>query len=133
MPRKKVFKTKTFARWARKVIADALLCRAASEIERGLYEADLGQGVCKKRIALPGKGKSGSTRTLVAKRHRTAIFFIVGRQKSDPGPDFSDKEEEAAKLYAGMLRAVSAQMLDRMAADGAIEEICNDQEDHDAA
>jgi hypothetical protein len=132
MPRKRVFKTKTFACWARKVIPDALLCRAASEIERGLYEADLGHGVCKKRIALPGKGKSGSTRTLVAKQHKTAIFFIAGRQKSDPGSDFSDREEEAAKLYADMLRAVSAPMLDRMAADGALEEICNDQED-DAA
>ena len=92
--RKRVFKTKTFDRWAKSVIADALLCRAAMEIEQGLCEADLGRGVCKKRIALPGKGKSSSTRTLVAKQHKTAIFFIAGRQKSNPGPDFSTKEEE---------------------------------------
>ena len=129
MHRKRVFKTKTFDRWAKKVIADALLCNAALEIERGLYEADLGHGACKKRIALPGKGKSGSTRTLVAKRHKTAIFFIVGRTKSDPGPDFTAKEEEAAKLYAGMLQAVTTEKLDQLKAGGALKEICNDKED----
>lgn len=67
MNQKRVFKTRTFTRWARKVLSDQLLCKAAGEIERGEFEADLGQGVCKKRIALPGQGKSGSTRSLVAK------------------------------------------------------------------
>ena len=49
---KRVFKTKTFDRWARKVVADDLLCQAAHEIEQGQYEADLGGGVCKKRVAV---------------------------------------------------------------------------------
>lgn len=129
MHQKRVFKTKTFDRWAKKVVADSLLCKAALEIEQGLYEADLGHGVCKKRIALPGKGKSGSTRTLVAKQHKAAIFFIAGREKSDPGPDFSTKEEEAAKLYAGMIGAATTQKLNQMAADGVLKEICNDKKD----
>lgn len=129
MHKKRVFKTKTFDRWAKKVIADALLCKAALEIEQGIFEADLGSGVCKKRIAIPGKGKSGSTRTLVAKRHKTAIFFIVGREKSDPGPDFSEREEEAAKVYAGSLHAATTQKLNQMAADGVLKEICNDKKD----
>ena len=80
---KRVFKTKQFAKWAKKLVPDELLCRAAREIEQGQYEADLGGGVCKKRIALPGRGKSGSTRSLVANRLLSAIVFIVGRQKSD--------------------------------------------------
>ena len=63
---KRVFKTKTFDRWARKVVSDALLCEAAHQIEQGLFEADLGGGVCKKRVSIPGQGKSGSTRILVA-------------------------------------------------------------------
>jgi hypothetical protein len=49
MSKSRVFKTKTFARWAKKLISDDLLCQAAHEIERGEFEADLGQGVCKKR------------------------------------------------------------------------------------
>ncbi|MGZ8288534.1 MAG: type II toxin-antitoxin system RelE/ParE family toxin [Telluria sp.] len=44
MMNKRVFKTKTFARWAKKVISDDLLCQAAREIERGEFEADLGHG-----------------------------------------------------------------------------------------
>lgn len=75
---KRVFKTKTFDRWARKVVSDTLLCEAAHQIEQGLFEADLGGGVCKKRVPIPGQGKSGSTRTLVAKKHQDAIFFFSG-------------------------------------------------------
>lgn len=77
----RVFKTKTFARWARKVVGDALLCQAAREIEHGLFDADLGGGLCKKRVALSGQGKSGSIRTLVAKKHKGFIFFLAGREK----------------------------------------------------
>jgi len=47
MKRKRVFKTKTFDRWAKKALTDKLLCEAALEIEQGKFEADLGQGVCK--------------------------------------------------------------------------------------
>ncbi|MFZ9430406.1 MAG: type II toxin-antitoxin system RelE/ParE family toxin [Burkholderiaceae bacterium] len=87
--RKRVFKLKTFARWAKRILSDDQLCTAAREIERGQYEADLGSGLCKKRIAVPGQGKSGATRTLVAKDGVQGIF-IAGRQKSDPGPAFSN-------------------------------------------
>ena len=76
MSSKRVFKTRTFARWAKRILADEALCRAAREIEAGQFEADLGGGVCKKRVAIAGQGKSGSTRTLVAKQNATAIIFI---------------------------------------------------------
>ncbi|ABM39590.1 type II toxin-antitoxin system RelE/ParE family toxin [Polaromonas naphthalenivorans] len=128
MHSKKVFKTKSFARWARKLISDSELCVAALEIEKNLYEADLGGGVCKKRIAVPGHGKSGSTRTLVAKRHENAIFFIVGRSKSDPGADFSPTEETVAKAYAGLLQKASLSKLNQMKVNGALVEICDDKE-----
>jgi hypothetical protein len=64
--KKRVFKLKTFARWAKKLLPDERLCEAAQDILNGHYEADLGSGLCKKRIAMPGQGKSGATRTLVA-------------------------------------------------------------------
>jgi hypothetical protein len=123
---KRVFKTKTFERWARKVLRDSVLCKAASEIEQGLFEADLGGGLCKKRIALPGQGKSGSSRTLVAKKHLDAIFFLAGREKSDPGTDFSEKEVEAGKIIASGLQAADALKLDELLTAGILKEICND-------
>lgn len=121
-----MFKTKTFARWAKKVIPDDLLCQAAREIERGEFEVDLGQGVCKKRIALPGHGKSGGARSLVAKLHQSAIFFIAGREKSDSGSDFSVKEEEVAKIIGKSLQGATLEKLDQMRTDGVLMEICHE-------
>ncbi|MDC6168503.1 type II toxin-antitoxin system RelE/ParE family toxin [Paucibacter sp. XJ19-41] len=129
MSRKRVFKTKSFDHWAKKVISDSLLCSAARDIEQGRYEADLGHGVCKKRIAIPGQGKSGSTRTLVAKQHPQAIVFLVGREKSAPGPDFPDVVVAAAQAIAEDLHRLQAEQLDMLAADGKLKEICNAQEE----
>lgn len=122
---RRVFKLKTFARWARKLLSDEQLCTAAREIQRGEYEADLGAGLCKKRIAVPGQGKSGATRTLVAKEGVHGIFFIAGRQKSDPGTDFSDASVAQAQVIAQALQKTSAKKLDALIEDGVLKEICH--------
>ncbi len=125
MDRKRVFKTKTFDRWSKKLLGDDVLCRAAREIERGLFEADLGGGICKKRVAMPGMGKSGGTRTLVAKQHAAAIFFLLGREKSSPGTDFSDAAVEAVKLIGANLQVQPLSKIDEMTIDGSLKEICH--------
>lgn len=122
---KRVFKTKTFDRWAKKIVDDSSLCRAAREIEQGLFEADLGGGLCKKRVSIPGQGKSGSTRTLVAKKHKDAIFFLAGRVKSMPGTDFSDKDIEAVKIVAKALMNASEQKINDLVDAELLKEICN--------
>ena len=93
-----------------------------------MYEADLGQGVCKKRIAVPGQGKRGGTRTLVAKQHVAAIIFLVGREKNEPGADFPDAVVEAAKIIASGLDTQPIERLEELAADGRLKEICNAEE-----
>lgn len=55
--KKRVFKLKTFARWAKKILSDEQLCAAAQEIERGLYEADLGGGLCKSELPFEDKAR----------------------------------------------------------------------------
>ena len=122
---KRVFKTKTFDRWAKKALSDKVLCNAAREIEQGLYEADLGGGICKKRVAIAGMGKSGGTRTLVAKQHAAAIFFLLGREKSAPGTDFSDAAVEAVRLIGARLQIQPMSKLDEMKENGSLKEICN--------
>ena len=126
--RKRVFKLKTFARWAKKILSDDQLCAAAREIERGQYEADLGSGLCKKRIAVPGQGKSGATRTLVAKDGVQGIFFIAGRQKNDPGSDFSDANVAQAQVIGEALQQASAKKLNELAEEGVLKEICHDDQ-----
>ena len=125
--KKKVMKTKTFDRWAKKIISASQLCRAAREIESGIYEADLGGGVCKKRIPILGQGKSGSVRTIVAKKNRDAIIFIVGREKSGSGYDFSNKEHEAAVIIAKAMEKADRDTLQDMVVAGTLKElICNE-------
>jgi hypothetical protein len=126
MRKKRVFKTKTFARWAKGLLTDAQLCVAAKEIMQGLYEAELGSGLCKKRIAISGQGKRGATRTLVAKESPSAIFFLVGRQKSDPGTDFSDSQVDAAKVIGTALQKSSPSATEDLIADGVLKEICHE-------
>jgi hypothetical protein len=70
-----VYRTRSFSRWARKQrLSDADLCEAVREMRQGLYEADLGGGLLKKRIARPGRGKSGGFRTIVA-TNRANLWF----------------------------------------------------------
>jgi hypothetical protein len=66
-----VYRTRTFSRWTRKQrLSDAALCDAVHEMRQGLYEADLGGGLLKKRIARSGQGKvaasAPSSRRIVA-------------------------------------------------------------------
>ena len=81
---RRIWKTRTFQRWLRKtLLTDAALLKAVEEMERGLVDADLGGGVYKKRVALPGRGKSGSVRTLVATNKDDRWFFLFGFEKNE--------------------------------------------------
>ena len=126
MKDKRVVKLKTFSRWAKKILTDAQLLAAAKEIGLGQYEADLGGGVCKKRIAMAGQGKRGSTRTLVAKQSPLGIFFMAGRSKNEPGTDFSAVSVAQALLIAEDLQTASLQQIEEAINDGYLEEIYHD-------
>ena len=47
-------------------LSDDALSAAVSEMASGLVDADLGGYLVKKRVPLPGKGKRGGARTIVA-------------------------------------------------------------------
>jgi hypothetical protein len=97
---RRVFKTRPFARWLRKTdLDDDALFRAVADMERGLIDADLGGGVLKKRVARPGRGKSGGARTLVATNRGDRWFFVFGFEKSVRA-NVSAKELEALQALA---------------------------------
>lgn len=99
-----IFKTRWFDRWARKEGMTApALCGAVREMSAGLYEADLGGGLVKKRIARPGQGKRGGYRTLVATNKGNRWIFVYGFPKN--ARDNIDRDEEVAlkKLTAHLL------------------------------
>ena len=125
---RRVFKTRHFDRWSRKSgLTDRTLCRAASEMAAGLIEADLGGGVVKKRVALPGRGKRGGVRTLVATNKGNRWFFVYGFEKSER-PNISDEELEALQKLARDLLALTPAQLDIAVADGTLQEICHEDD-----
>lgn len=78
-----VFKHRSFHQWAKSEgLEDAMLKNAIQEMENGLYEANLGSGLYKKRVAMAGKGKRGGYRTLIAFKGNDKAFFIYGFAKN---------------------------------------------------
>ena len=125
---KRVFKTRYFQRWMRKSgMTDAALCEAVQEMTDGLIDADLGGGVVKKRVALPGRGKSGGARTLVATNRGNRWFFVFGFEKNVRS-NINDGELEALQSLAADLLSKTADQLDLAVADGTLWEICNDNQ-----
>jgi len=126
---RKVFKTRHFSRWMRKTeLTDQTLCAAVVEMEAGLVDADLGGGVVKKRVALPGRGKRGSTRTLLATNQRDRWFFLFGFEKNDRAT-VSEREVEALQALAHDLLRLDARQLNAHVANHALDEICDDNQE----
>jgi hypothetical protein len=122
---KRVFKTRYFDRWFRKTnLSESALCQAVAEMSHGLIDADLGNGVVKKRIGLAGRGKRGGALTLVATNKGSRRFFVYGFEKSDRA-NIADDELEALKDIATQLLARTGQQLNAAVEDGSLQEICN--------
>ena len=123
---RRVFKTRHFQRWMRKTeLTDKALCLAVAEMEQGLVDADLGGGVVKKRVPLPGRGKSGSVRTLVATNKGSRWFFAFGFEKNERGNISADELDGLQKIAKEWLSRATSQ-LDAAVRDGALQEICHD-------
>ncbi|MBP8200904.1 MAG: type II toxin-antitoxin system RelE/ParE family toxin [Nitrospira sp.] len=105
-----IYKTQWFDRWARKQgVGSLALCAAVREMTDGLYEADLGGGLLKKRIARAGQGKSGGFRTLVATNKGSRGIFVYGFPKNARSNVDKDKDEEKAlKTLAAHLLSLTA-------------------------
>ncbi len=81
---KRIFVTRTFLRWSRQTgVTNAVLRNAVSEMDRGLIDADLGGQVLKKRAGLPGRGKRGGARVIVATERKHRGFFLYGFGKNE--------------------------------------------------
>ena len=80
----RVFKTRTFGRSMKRLgLTDGALWAAVLEMTQGLIDADLGGHVVKKRVALPGQGKRGGARTIVATKLAERWFFLYGFRKNE--------------------------------------------------
>jgi hypothetical protein len=127
--RVRVFKSKMFAKFARKErIPDARLCEAVAAAERGQIDADYGGGVIKQRIARPNQGKSGGYRSIILFRRGERAFFVYGFAKNDRANiDVSDERD--FKELARILLEAPDQDLQRLISQNDFSEVrCHDQD-----
>ncbi|HDS0950024.1 TPA: type II toxin-antitoxin system RelE/ParE family toxin [Stenotrophomonas maltophilia] len=126
MPR--VFCTRSFNRSMRRsALTEGALCRAVDEMRRGLIDANLGGGVFKKRVALPGRGKRGSVRTLVATQRGSHWFFLFGYEKNQRAT-ISNSERDLLLGLATDLFGMSGTQIASALVSGELYEICHGQD-----
>lgn len=91
----------------------------------GLVDANLGGDVLKKRVALPGRGKRGGARALVATRRVNRWFFVFGFEKNEKA-NVSSTELEALRWLAKQLLDLTGRQLEVAVQDGSLQEICHE-------
>ncbi len=123
-----IYKNKSFARFARRNgLADADLCRAVQDANRGLIAADLGGGVIKQRLARPGEGKSGGFRSIVLFRAGDRAIFAHGFAKNE-AENIRPHELTALKKLARLMLAYRDSDLSGAVTTGALIEVrCDDE------
>jgi len=122
----RIFKNKWFQKWAAKEgLSDEALRAAVKEMEDGLIDAKLGGHVVKKRVALPGRGKRGGTRTLVVYRQASKAFFVYGFAKNERA-NISARQLKALKLLASQLLGYTNPVLAKATKAGELIEVNED-------
>lgn len=107
------------------LLTDQTLCRAVREMEQGLVDVQLGGGIVKKRVPLPGRGKRGGARTLIATNHDDRWIFLVGFEKNERD-DLTDEDIKSLQGLALDLLQWSPEELNRGLTEGALVEICHE-------
>jgi len=126
----RVFKTRIFARYARKEgISDGSICEAVDRADRGLIDADLGGGLIKQRIPRPGQGRSGGFRAIVLWRRKDRSVFLHGFAKNERD-NIDNRDLADLKDLAAMYLGYSTAQLSRAVAEGElVEVVCGGEED----
>ena len=119
----KLFKFPWFSHFAHKEkIDNAALRQVAGQLESGLFEADLGGGVYKKRLARPGRGKSAGYRLVIFFKRNELIFFVYAYAKSSQDNIQASDLAVFKKLAGEVLAMTEEQIADALEA-GRFEEI----------
>ena len=90
-----------------------ILRNAVEEMRKGIIDADLGCGVCKKRIPTSSHGKRGGGRTIVAFRSNRHTYFMFGFLKNELS-DIDAHELRRLKQYAQFLFALNESQISKL-------------------
>jgi hypothetical protein len=117
----------------RERVPEAALCKPAREVlagRLGAGEADLGEGLFKKRLARPGGGKSGGYRVIVAYRKpgTERVLFAYAFAKNAASTLTSQGHAALVTVAAAFLAAKDEQVAALLAYGDVSEVTCNADE-----
>lgn len=126
-----IYKIKSFEKCIKKLpVTDTALHEAATEVMNGLFDADLGGGVIKKRVSLGG-GKSSGMRTVVFFKTGKHLFFADGWPKvvrAKRQKEITAEELTAYRALADVFLAATDKQIETMLTNGIITEVKNGSE-----
>lgn len=124
-----VYLSKAFTRLARREeLTDVHICQAVAEMNAGLIDANLGAGLFKKRIAMPGQGKRGSWRALLGFQAGKKAFLLYLFPKNSRG-NIEDDEMKALKRLTRYYLALKPSEIKTALQCGELNEVnCNEKE-----
>ena len=122
-----VYLSKAFTHMARRGgLIDVHICQAVAEMNTGLIDANLGAGLFKKRIAMPGQGKRGSWRALLGFRAGKKAFSLYLFPKNSRD-NIEDDEMKALKRLARYYLTLKPSEIKTALQCGELEEVsCNE-------
>ena len=117
-----VYKARRFSQSTKKLgIHDKVLMAAAEEVMQGIWEADLGSGVIKKRLP----------RTIIFFKSANHVFFYDGWSKSGLSSkgtkEIEDDELAAYKKMANAFLAFSNKQIEDLIETGFLIEVKNER------
>lgn len=120
---RKIYKTPKFSQWLVSTgLTDKDLINSVDEMVSGLVDADLGGGLYKKRIALPGRGKRAGARTIVASCVNDKWFFLFAFAKNDKD-NITKNEKTAFQVIASSLFSLDEKGLEKALVDKKLVEV----------
>ena len=129
----KVYKTNIFSKKNIKNmgLSDSTLMKIALDVMSGVYEANLGGGVIKKRLALPGRGKRSGARTIIFFKAGQNLFFSFFWTKAGlcakGTSEIRDDELESYKDLAKDLLSLTKADIEKLLKLTLLVEVKNDQ------
>lgn len=122
----RVFLTRVFSEFVQDEKIDSVrLCEAVDRFRQGAFDANLGGGLYKIRIAQSGGGKAGGYRTILGVEVGGACFFLHGFAKNER-ENISRAEKAVLLALAARLFTLAESEIDELIRDGSLEEICHE-------
>jgi hypothetical protein len=119
----RILKYRTFNEWAKsEKLSNSSLKNAIDEIEQGLFDANLGGCLYKKRIAKKGQGKRSGYRTIIAFKQDNRAVFIYGFAKNER-ENITTKEEFTFKELAQYLLEITDSKVNTLIKNGKLFEV----------